>query len=320
MAVGAAPTPPPVPEHESRYPLALTYACLAFLLGIYLATTGLPVWALLAILPAALLAARRGGWPLALLVVGCGAALALGAWRYDATAYHNGPDQIAYYVHRSVDLTGVVDGELQAGGHGENLPFAVETAKVDGRAVVAGGRILVHYTGSQAIEYGDRLELQGRLLLPSNPPGFDYRAYLAGQGIHATMDFPILHLLAHGAGNPLQGLALGLRAALRHAINEMLPQQEAALLIGILLGAPTRSLGALTALFVRVGMIHIVAISGLKVALVAGIISTLCARLPMRVRWAPAMTGVLAYTLVCAHQITTVGRDGATGRRGIHAG
>jgi competence protein ComEC len=133
---------------------------------------------------------------------------------------------------------------------------------------------------------------------PFNPPGFDYRAYLAGQGIHAVMSFPTVTVDGHGVGNPIQAFAYGLRDALRWAILGMLPHDMAALLIGILLGAPTRSLGTLTVPFIRAGLIHVVAISGLKVALVAGTVSRLSSRLPARVRPFPALGAVGLYTLV----------------------
>jgi competence protein ComEC len=293
MDTGAAPAPP----GTSRYPLALAYACLAFLIGVYAASAAAPLWAAVLVVPASLLAVRRD-WRLGLLILACGMALILGSWRYAATAYRDGPGQIAHYAGRSALVNGVVDGEPQPVSHGTNLPLAVESASIDGRPTQVAGRILVYYTGSRAIEYGDRLQVRGRLQEPYSAPGFDYPAYLAGQGIHATMSYPSLQVQAVGVGNPLQGLALRLRDALRRAISDMLPHDEAALLIGILLGAPTRSLGSLTEPFIRVGMIHIVAISGLKVAIVAGMISALCARLPASVRWAPALTGVGAYTLV----------------------
>jgi competence protein ComEC len=295
MVTGTAPAPP---VRKSPYPLSLAYACLAFLVGVFGASAGLPRWVAALALPLALIAAWRKDWRLGVVILACGATLALGAGRYAATAYRDGPDQIAHYAGHAVALTGVVDGEPEPSSHGENLPVDIETAIVEGRPVNATGRILVHYTGPQLVEYGDRLQLRGRLAAPYSGPGFDYPAYLAGQGIHATISFPVLQLLARGVGNPMQGLALRLRDALRRAIDAMLPHDEAALLIGILLGAPTRSLGSLTAPFIRVGMIHIVAISGLKVALVAGIISALCARLPASVRWAPALAGVAAYTLI----------------------
>ena len=281
-----------------RYPLALACVCVALIAGLWSASLGAPLW-----LPVLGLAGVAWGWRrkkrgLALLVVGCLAAFGLGGWHYQSTAYHDGPGQVGYYVWHRAQITGVVDGEGQTAGLGENLPVAVEQLVINGRAVSAKGRVLVHYTGSQTLEYGDRLTLQGLLEPPYNPPGFDYRAYLAGQGIHAVMSFPSLTLDAHGAGNPIQAIAYGLREALRKAILSMLPHDMAALLIGILLGAPTRSLGTLTAPFIRAGLIHVVAISGLKVALVAGTVSRLCWRLPARVRPFPALGAVGLYTLV----------------------
>ncbi len=298
MVLPVAP-PAAASRQSSHYPLALAYCATAFVLGLYAAASGWP----LAALPATTIAAALAGlprrrWRLALLVLALGASAALGVARYRATAYHDGPTQVGHYAGRAVAIVGVVDGEPQAAGHGENLPVSVESLSVRGRPTAARGRVLIHYTGAQQIEYGDRLSLTGTLRQPINPSGFDYRAYLARQGIHAILDFPLLRLQNRGSGNPLQALALGIRDALRKAIDGMLPRDEAALLIGILLGAPTRTLGRLTAPFITTGMIHVVAISGLKVALVAGVLSRLCAGLPIRVRWAPALLGVGLYTLI----------------------
>ncbi|MGH2409941.1 MAG: ComEC/Rec2 family competence protein, partial [Chloroflexota bacterium] len=292
-ANAVSPVSPPM-----RYPLALAYVCLALMAGLWGESLGVPIWLPVLGVPAAMWIWHRGNPRLAVLLVICLAALSMGGWRYVATAYHDGPEQVGHYVWHRVQLTGVVDGEGQSAGLGENLPVSVEQLAINGRPVNARGRVLVHYTGSQSLEYGDRITLQGLLEPPYNPPGFDYRAYLAGQGIHAVMSFPSLTLDGHGAGNPIQALAYGLRDALRRAILGMLPHDMAALLIGILLGAPTRSLGTLTAPFIRAGLIHVVAISGLKVALVAGTVSRLGWRLPARVRPFPALGAVGLYTLV----------------------
>ncbi|MDB5075167.1 MAG: putative Competence protein ComEC [Chloroflexi bacterium] len=289
----------PASPSPSRYPLALAYCSVAFLAGLFWTSAGLPLAVLtVPAVTVSLLLLPAGRWQLALLVLACGVATFLGAWRSEATRYHDGPGKIAHYIGRSAVLVAVVDGEPQPGGHGENFQVNVESAQISGHPIHAFGQVLVHYTGAQHVEYGDRLTLTGRLLQPFSAPGFDYRAYLARRGVFATIDFPLLRIDARGVGNPIQGFALHLRDILRHTIDGMLPHDEAALLIGILLGAPTKSLGTLTALFVSTGMIHIVAISGLKVALVAGVLSGLCARLPARIRWAPALVGVCLYTLV----------------------
>ncbi len=245
---------------------------------------------------AGLVAFRR--WPLAILVLLAGLAGSSGAWRYQDASYRDSPDQVAHYTGRSGVAVGVVDSEPQSAGHGVNLTVRIESLTLNGFARPVQGRVLVHYAGAQDVAYGDRISLTGKLTLPLNLSGFDYRAYLAHLGIRATLDYPLLSIQEHSQGNPLEGLAYRLRDAIRRAIRGMLPQEAAALLIGILLGAPTRSLGSLTAPFVSTGMIHIVAISGLKVALVAGVFSRCSATLPLRIRWVAPLIAVSAYTLI----------------------
>jgi competence protein ComEC len=208
----------PVSTLSSRYPLALLYVCLCGIAGLFFASLGMPSSLPVAIgvvLGVGLLLAPSGQWQLTLLLLACGTVGSAGAWRYQTTAYHDGPSQVAHYIGRSVGVVGVVDGEPQSAGHGENLALRVESLTVSGRVVHAGGRIIVHYTGSQQVEYGDRLTLTGKLSQPVNPPGFDYRGYLARQGVHAVLDFPRLQIQSRGAGNPFQALALGIRDALR---------------------------------------------------------------------------------------------------------
>ena len=293
--ISAAPTAPSLLE---RHPRALLPLCGAVVLGIYAGANGLDWRLSLLSLPLAAPIARRSGRSTGLLAVGCVLLLALGGWREASVAYHDGPLVIGHYIGRSVAIDGLVDGEAQPSGGGENLPVAVISAQVDGRVVPAGGRILVHYTGPQSLEYGDRLTLKGTLSAPFGPPGSGYRAYLARQSIYAVLQYPSLRLAGRGEGNPIQAVAERVRSILRATIVRMLPHDEAALLAGILLGAPTRSLGALTAAFIAVGLIHVVAISGLKVALIAGAVGAACRTLPMRWRWPPALLAVCGYTLI----------------------
>lgn len=304
MGAPVATVPPagsaaPAAPGEQRYPLALIYICGAFLIGVYLGFTGIS--ALPPVLIAALalpIAFRAGRWPAATLLLACALSLWLGACRASSAAYRDSAAQVAHYVGQSVVLTATVDGEPQPGGHGQNLPVRVDTMSLRGHPVDAAGRLLIYYIGPLQLQYGDRVSLRGILATPFRSPGFDYRAYLAGQGIHALIQYPALRLLGHDGGNPVERWALGVRGSLRRTILRMLPHDEAALLVGILLGAPTRSLGTLTDAFVAVGMIHVVAISGLKVAMVAGTIAACCRPLPRRWRWLPALGAVAIYTLI----------------------
>ncbi len=75
------------------------------------------------------------------------------------------------------------------------------------------------------------------------------------------------------------GWIVPLRQKIERAIDAWLPEPEAALLIAITLGAKSTQLGDLTPVLISTGLIHVIAISGIKVALVAGTIYQLARRL-----------------------------------------
>lgn len=220
---------------------------------------------------------RRRVWLPALLLV----ALALGLWRYGATRPATGPAGLPFYIGRDVTITGTVAAEPEPLDRGENIRLAVQTLTAGGVTRRIGGTVLVHVGGVTALNYGDQLSLAGVLAAPPELPGAapgSYRAYLASQGIYAVMDYPRLQHLGTGGGNPLLALVIALRLWLEGGIRRILPGPEAALLIGVLLGTRTRALGALTAPFIKTGMIHVVAISGLKVSLIVGTVDRLSRR------------------------------------------
>jgi competence protein ComEC len=240
---------------------------------------------------------RRHVWLTGLLVV----ALALGLWRFEATRPPTGAAGLPFYVGRDVTLVGTVAAEPEPLDRGENVRVAVETLAAGGITRRVSGLVLVHLGGLTGPAYGDRISLAGALASPPDLPGASpgsYRAYLAAQGIDAVLNYPRLQRLGAGAGNPLLALAIALRQLLEGGIRRILPGPEAALLLGILLGTRTRALGALTAPFIATGMIHVVAISGLKVSIVAGTTDRLARRLVGRRVALPVTLAVLLLYVV----------------------
>jgi competence protein ComEC len=240
---------------------------------------------------------RRHVWLPSLLLL----ALALGRWRFEATRPPSGAAGLPFYVGRDVTLVGTVAAEPEPLDRGENVRVAVETLTAGGITRRVSELVLVHVGGFSILAYGDRISLAGTLAAPSDLPGASpgsYRAYLAAQGIDAVLNYPRLQRLGAGAGNPLLALAMALRQLLEGGIRRILPGPEAALLLGILLGTRTRALGALTAPFIRTGMIHVVAISGLKVSIVAGTADRLARRLVGRRVALPVTLAVLLLYVV----------------------
>ncbi|HEX2346999.1 MAG TPA: ComEC/Rec2 family competence protein [Ktedonobacterales bacterium] len=135
--------------------------------------------------------------------------------------------------------------------------------------------------------YGDSVELTGALK-PLSVGG-------APTSVDARMSSARVSITARGGGwAPLAAL-FRLRVALAQAIERSLPEPEAALLIGILLGLKSPALRTRLPLFVNTGTIHLVVPAGLKVSLLAEFASRAARRLGYWPRSLAALTAVGVY-------------------------
>ena len=147
----------------------------------------------------------------------------------------------------------------------------------------AGGRIMVSTPGGLPDDLfaGQDVEIYGILAAPPRPlaPGlFDYRTYLARQGIY--------YQLRAGSPADWRMIAPALAAPpftarfltwARQTLARGLPQNDEPLRLiwAMALGWKTALTGNVTESFMRSGTMHIFAISGLHIALIAGILVTL---------------------------------------------
>ncbi|HEU5348404.1 MAG TPA: ComEC/Rec2 family competence protein [Ktedonobacterales bacterium] len=273
---------PPIPSSDSR-PLfggyALVAVTLAWIAGIALRPVGplaaIPalVWLLigLAACIAGLVFAR---WHrstvsgirrtlLAAAIILC--ALAFGAARATWADPTNAPDAISHLpMNTALKLRGDVAAEPDIRGGQRYLLVDVTAASRDGGETwqPASGRAEVTVYGPDdwfAPAYGDTLSLNGKLT-PAHR-GAPAGVLVEMRGARAT-------ILARG-GNPLLATLFDLRRRLAEAIQRTLPEPEAALLIGILLGFKTPMLRTRLTLFTTTGTIHLVVPAGLKVAMLA---------------------------------------------------
>jgi len=137
--------------------------------------------------------------------------------------------------------------------------------------------------------YGDTVTLTGKL----KPLGNSY----APAGVVARMSSARASIQARGSGNPLLAWLFALRVNLAQVIQRTLPEPEAALLIGILLGLKSPVLRTRQALFVATGTIHLVVPAGLKVAVLADLAGRATRRLG---RWPGALSALLAIGVYAA--------------------
>ena len=118
------------------------------------------------------------------------------------------------------------------------------------------------------VRYGDRLTLDGALAEPPVLETFDYRDYLARQGIHLVMDFPTIKLQDQGHGSPILTAVYDFRNSMAVSLEQALPEPQAAVAQTLLLGNRDNLPPEVREDFRSTGTSHLLAISGLHVGVV----------------------------------------------------
>jgi competence protein ComEC len=155
--------------------------------------------------------------------------------------------------------------------------------------------------------YGDLLELAGELETPPSFPDFDYRDYLARQGIISIIAYPEVRTIATGEGNRALEALHSARRHLGDALERALPEPQAALAQGIFLGQRSAIPPDLTDDLNATGTSHLVAISGQNVSLVAGLaISGLAWLIGRRQAALVALAAIVGYTVLTGASPTVV--------------
>lgn len=282
--------------------MTLFYQSFAFLLGLYLGfRLSLPPEALLAAMGAGIVALLLS-WPRPSrrLLLLCLLAFLVGMLRAPGPPLY-GPQDLAFYNDRNLTIEGVVAAEPEAGDRTRRVRLAAEAVEAEGRRQGVAGAAQLTLPRYPEYHYGDRLRVKGRLERPLPWGDFDYEEYLTRQGIASVMSYPQVKLMESGQGwLPLAWLYQG-RAELGRALSQALPEPQASLAQGILLGLRRTIPQELVDAFAITGTTHILAISGQNLTLVAALLLSAGTWLWGRRRaayfWA-ALGGIWLYALL----------------------
>lgn len=137
---------------------------------------------------------------------------------------------------------------------------------------------------------GAVVEVDGRLRPP--PDDHPYGEYLRRTGASGTLDARSLHM----ASEPPLSLQT-LRDGAGDGLRRSLPEPEAGLAAGILIGLRERVDRDLAADFATAGVSHVVAISGWNIAIVAGLVGAVMRGRPRRIVTIAVLATVVAYVI-----------------------
>ncbi|MEP6752711.1 MAG: ComEC/Rec2 family competence protein [Candidatus Dormiibacterota bacterium] len=195
-----------------------------------------------------------------------------------------------------VTITGrIVDDSHAAAGGSEAL---VEPNRIASRTNVnlGIGNLLVRWRGPAEAAFDDTVQASGKLMIPRDLPAFDRRAYLAQRHVFLELAATNFDVVKPGGG--LAGLPGWLRAHYVTALDQALPAPHASVLLGIVLGVRQGIPSNLQNALIATGLIHLLVLSGLKVAVFARIVQgALKPMLGRHASW-PAIALIGLYALV----------------------
>jgi competence protein ComEC len=293
--------------------MTIVILTVAWMIGIWLASVmewPPAAWLATAVFPLllALIFRRRQG-QIALLLA-CLAALAFGGARYAFALPQIDAAHLAFYndTPGDVGIIGVVVKEPDVHDRHVNLRVAAEQVSFgDGTTYPVTGLLLVRANRFPEVPYGARVGVNGRLETPPEGEEFSYKAYLARQGVHSFVSQGRVGVLAEGQGHPLLHAILALKAQAQATINRLIPEPEAALLSGILLGNDNNIPPDLAQDFRDTGMTHIIAISGFNIAILIAIMVSLADPfLARRTAVLVAVVGIFIYTILVGAEASVV--------------
>ena len=274
---------------------------------------------------AALVVLRRRRW--AAFVLAVAAFAAVGAARFNIQQRQMAPDNIALrapsrgraLIRAKLLITSPPQHHLKPPGGplfsiaGDYTTFRARVlmCRNDRRWRSATGRVLVRAPGwLPGLGVNERVEVWGWLAkpaAPANPGAFNYRRYLATRRVFAEIDLThaaqIRLLSARPSLFPLSGWLAAWRVHLRHEFlrasgTHRLAGNE---MVALLLGFRDPSIVQIERDFSRCGAAHLLALSGLHVALIAEVI-WLILRWPIR---SPRVRAALTLILVILYMLAT---------------
>ena len=214
---------------------------------------------------------------------------------------------------QTASATGVVCSEPTAhtGSRGEKRAtfwLKIESLRLRGEALPFGGLCLVKWAGA-APGYGDGIAIEGsarKLQEMTNPGQFDVSDWLRRRGIHfeisarAASDCTITD---HGRGSPALSFAITAREWIRKKLELGLAGEAdiTTLIESMVLGMRGDTPPEMKGLFQKTGTLHLFAVSGLNVAMLAGIAWYLLK--PLRCSRRAAV--VIIIPLLCAYALVT---------------
>ena len=202
----------------------------------------------------------------------------IGIFNYNLNSSPIGANHIANFIgdKKLTIVCTVLDKEYYP--NQEKISFKVKANQIErgNYSIGTQGLILVNtYLGDCPYEYGDVLKIKGKLSKPEGQKNFgefDYKLYLAREKIFAYLNIwqeKDIKKIGEDDSSFLVSFSLSARDKIKEITKQTLPPPYNYLLIGMLLGEKSFISTDLKEIFSEAGIMHVLAVSGLHVGIIA---------------------------------------------------
>lgn len=208
-----------------------------------------------------------------------------------------------FYRGEIIEAEGVVisDAQKRESFYGKKTTFTLALKRIKGRWdwEEKSGKVLVNIFRDADVDYGDRLRLEGKLHRPfefSSGKRFSYKEYLSRRGvlfILSVKKIGTVEKIEGAAPRDLRAMSLKTRRHFQKIIQENFSENEAKIMTIMLLGQGPPIPAHIQDLFLNTGTVHVLAISGFNMGIVAAVIFLFLRIVPIDRRWQIVVTVLL---------------------------
>jgi competence protein ComEC len=238
------------------------------------------------------------------LVGFAGLVLLLGALRFQVSV---GKNNLSQFYGKQVVGVVVEEPDVRA----DKTYLTVGKLEINGQRI--NDQLLVSMYPSRNFNYGDKLNLSGKVQEPFVFPDFNYKNYLSRFGVHAVVYYPTYEITLSNQANPIKSGLLNIKTRFLSNLTRVLPEPQNAFLAGLLVGSKRAIPQNLTDAFNTTGTSHMVAISGFNVTIIVFALDLLLARFGKRVSFGVNILVIIAFIILTGATASVI-------RAGIMAG
>ena len=214
------------------------------------------------------------------------------------------PNIFEIQVGKEVSFSGVITDEPDIRENNQKLTIETKIGEVK-------TKVLTTVNFEEDFKYGDEVNFSGTFKKPENfitdqGKDFNYVDYLRKDGIFYVMSYPEIEIISQGNGNKIKSGLFFIKEKFLEKMNLAIQNPESLLMGGLILGEKASFSQELRQSFINTGTIHIVALSGYNVTIVAEWLMKLFAFLPKNIGIGMGIFAILLFILMTGGSSTAI--------------